>query len=277
MKKNLVLAGALSLLTVSAAWAAAPVALPAAIKEKGFIAAGIMPNYPPMDFKDPATNQLTGVDYDLGMEIGKRLGIEVKWQETAFEQMVSGLATQRLDIVLSGMTDTAERQKTVDFVDYFKTGPQFYTLASNADLMNVEDLCGKKVGTSRRTTFPAEIATWSKAHCEANGKPAIVVVGSEGSADARTQLRQSRLDAAVQGSETLPYVQQQEPGLYRVLGEPIALQVTGLGVGKRNPELSQAIMSALDAMIADGTYLQILRKWGLEKGAVDKATLNGGA
>jgi polar amino acid transport system substrate-binding protein len=72
-------------------------------------------------------------------------------------------------------------------------------------------------------------------------------------------------------------VQQQEPGLYRVLGEPIALQVTGLGVGKRNPELSQAIMSALDAMIADGTYLQILRKWGLEKGAVDKATLNGGA
>ena len=45
---------------------------------------------------------------------------------------------------------------------------------------------------------------WSKKNCEAKGKPALEIVGTEGSADARTQLRQKRLDAAVQGSETLP-------------------------------------------------------------------------
>jgi len=276
MKKKLIVGAALSLLCAVGTWAAEAADLPAAIKDKGFVAAGIMPNYPPMDFKDPASNQLTGVDYDLGMEIGKRLGLQMKWQETAFEQMVSGLATQRLDIVLSGMTDTPERQKTVDFVDYLKTGPQFYTLDRNHSINVPSDLCGKKVGTSRRTTFPAEIAAWSAKNCEGAGKPAIVVVGAEGTADARTQLRQSRLDAAVQGSETLPYVQAQEPGAYRILGSPLTTQLSGLGVGKNNPALSQAIVDALNAMIADGSYSTILKKWGLEQGGVAKAQLNAG-
>lgn len=276
MKKMLVLTAALSVFTAPGAWAADPAGLPTAIKDKGFIAAGIMPNYPPMDFKDPGTNQLTGVDYDLGMEIAKRLGIELKWQETAFEQMVSGLVTQRLDIVLSGMTDTPERQKTVDFVDYFKTGPQFYILDTSKDVKVATDLCGKKVGTSRRTNFPVEIAKWSAANCEAKGKPAIVVVGTEGSADARAQLRQARLDGAVQGSETLPYIQTQEPGAYRVIGEPLTFQLTGLGVAKGNAGLSAAIVATLDAMIADGSYGKILKTWNLEIGAVDKAQLNQG-
>ncbi|KFE49685.1 ABC transporter substrate-binding protein [Pseudomonas sp.] len=265
----------LSALISVSSWAADTHVLPKSITEKGYISAGIAPNYPPMDFKDPATNKLTGIDYDLGTEISKRLGIEIRWQETAFEQMVSGLATNRIDIVMSGMTDTPERQKTVDFVDYFSTGPQFYTLESQKDLKDIEDMCGKKIGTSRRTTFPVEIAKWSDVNCVAKGKPAIVVIGTEGSADARAQLRQGRLDAAVQGSETLPYIQGQEPGVFKVIGGTLARQLTGLGVAKNNPELSAAIIATLNDMIKDGSYAKILDKWQLKDGAVAEATLNG--
>jgi len=266
---------ALSALISVSSWAADTHVLPKSITEKGYISAGIAPNYPPMDFKDPATNKLTGIDYDLGTEISKRLGIEIRWQETAFEQMVSGLATNRIDIVMSGMTDTPERQKTVDFVDYFSTGPQFYTLESQKDLKDIDDMCGKKIGTSRRTTFPVEIAKWSDVNCVAKGKPAIVVIGTEGSADARAQLRQGRLDAAVQGSETLPYIQGQEPGVFKVIGGTLARQLTGLGVAKNNPELSAAIIATLNDMIKDGSYAKILDKWQLKDGAVAEATLNG--
>ncbi len=265
----------LSALISVSSWAANTHLLPKSITEKGYISAGIAPNYPPMDFKDPATNKLTGIDYDLGTEISKRLGIEIRWQETAFEQMVSGLATNRIDIVMSGMTDTPERQKTVDFVDYFSTGPQFYTLESQKVLKDIDDMCGKKIGTSRRTTFPVEIAKWSDVNCVAKGKPAIVVIGTEGSADARAQLRQGRLDAAVQGSETLPYIQGQEPGVFKVIGGTLARQLTGLGVAKNNPELSAAIIATLNDMIKDGSYVKILDKWQLKDGAVAEATLNG--
>ncbi|WP_397450831.1 ABC transporter substrate-binding protein [Pseudomonas sp. NA-150] len=271
--KNLILTSVLAALMAStSAWAE----LPAAIKAKGELVVAIMPNYPPMDFKDPATNTLTGIDYDLGNALGERLGVKIKWQETAFEQMVSGLVTKRVDLVLSGMTDTAERQKSVTFIDYFTSGPQFYTLAKRDDIKDVTDLCGKKVGTSRRTTWPAEAAEWSKANCEAAGKPALIVLGSEGSADARAQLRQGRLDAAMQGSETIPYLMSQEKDQYKPLGTAISKQFTGLGVNKANPELVTAISEALQGMIADGTYQAILKKWNLESGAVDKILVNNG-
>ncbi|MCQ6257402.1 ABC transporter substrate-binding protein [Pseudomonas sp. Q11] len=250
--------------------------LPASIKDKGEIVVAIMPNYPPMDFKDPATNQLTGLDYDLGNALAERLGIKIKWQETGFEQMINALTTDRVDMVLSGMTDTAERQASVTFVDYFTSGPQFYTLQKNKDTNEIIDLCGKKVGTSRRTTFPSEIAEWSKANCEAAGKPAINVVGTEGSADARAQLRQSRIDAAMQGSETLPYLKTQEKDMYKTVGLPISSQFTGLGVSKKKPELSEAVKVALQSMIDDGSYQAILKKWELELGAIKTATINAG-
>lgn len=250
--------------------------LPASIKEKGEIVVAIMPNYPPMDFKDPATNKLTGLDYDLGNALAERLGVKIKWQETGFEQMINALTTERVDMVLSGMTDTAERQASVTFVDYFTSGPQFYTLQKNAATNEIIDLCGKKVGTSRRTTFPAEIAEWSKANCEAAGKPAINVIGTEGSADARAQLRQSRIDAAMQGSETLSYLKTQEKDMYKTVGQPISVQFTGLGVSKKKPELSEAVKVALQSMVDDGSYNAILKKWDLELGAIKDVTINAG-
>lgn len=272
--KNFVIPAVLAGLMASSFTFAAE--LPASIKAKGEIVVAIMPNYPPMDFKDPATNTLTGLDYDLGNALAERLGVKIKWQETGFEQMINALTTDRVDMVLSGMTDTAERQASVTFVDYFTSGPQFYTLQKNKDFNEITDLCGKKVGTSRRTTFPAEIAEWSKANCEAAGKPAINVIGTEGSADARAQLRQSRIDAAMQGSETLPYLKTQEKDMYKTVGLPISKQFTGLGVSKKKPELSEAVKVALQSMIDDGTYQTILKKWDLELGAIKTVTVNAG-
>jgi polar amino acid transport system substrate-binding protein len=272
--KNFVIPAVLAGLMASSFTFAAE--LPASIKAKGEIVVAIMPNYPPMDFKDPATNTLTGLDYDLGNALAERLGVKIKWQETGFEQMINALTTDRVDMVLSGMTDTAERQASVTFVDYFTSGPQFYTLQKNKDFNDITDLCGKKVGTSRRTTFPAEIAEWSKANCEAAGKPAINVIGTEGSADARAQLRQSRIDAAMQGSETLPYLKTQEKDMYKTVGLPISQQFTGLGVSKKKPELSEAVKVALQSMIDDGTYQTILKKWDLELGAIKTVTINAG-
>src|SRR5256885_453877 len=85
--------------------------------------------------------------------------------------------------------------------------------------VNATDPCGKKIGTTRSTSFPAEIDKWSKQACEGAGKPAAQYVPGENSIDVRNQLKQGRIDAAVQGSETLPYAQQQESGKYRIIGE----------------------------------------------------------
>ena len=141
--------------------------------------------------------------------IAHKLGIKIEWQETSFDQMMPAIATGRVDAIISGMSDLATRHDAASFIDYLHTGPQFFIQQSRAgEFKDMAALCGKNVGASRRTSFPKEIAAWSDAHCA--GRP-INVVGTEGSADARTQLRQGRIDAAVQGSETLGYIMEQEP------------------------------------------------------------------
>jgi polar amino acid transport system substrate-binding protein len=247
------------------------------IVKGGKLNVAIVPNYPPLDVRDPATNELTGFDVDLGEALAKKLGITLNWQETSFEQMVSALATGRVDAILSGMTDLASRHDTVSFVDYLRSGPQFFVQGARiGEFPDMLALCGKKVGSSRRTSFPSEISKWSDAHCKPAGKPDIVNVGTDGSADARTQLKQGRIDAAVQGNETLPYVMGLEPGKYAPVGAPIGSQLTGMGVAKANTALQQALAGALGEIIADGSYAKLLAKWQLSDNAVDKATINAG-
>ena len=250
------------------------VELPAEIAKQGSIRVAIVPNYPPMEFRDTATNALTGFDVELGEALGRKLGVKIAWQETSFDQMMPAIATGRVDAILSGMTDMASRQDTATFVDYLRNGPRFFAQQSRAaEFKDTMALCGKKVGASRRTSFPKLVAAWSDAHC--GGDP-VKFVGTEGSADARTQLRQGRLDAAVQGGETLPYMMDLEPGAYIPIGDVFAVQFTGLALNVKEKALQQAVVEALDALIADGSYRALLAKWKLTDYGVEKATINAG-
>ena len=165
--------------------------------------------YAPMEYRDPATNELVGLDIDLANEVAKRLGVKIVWSETPFAELIPSLQTKRADFIISGISDRASRRETADFIDYLTTGPQFFVLAEST-AKAATDLCGKKVGTTRSTSFPVEIEKWSKQNCETSGKPAVQFVPGENSIDVRNQLKQGRIDAAVQGSETLPYAQAQE-------------------------------------------------------------------
>lgn len=254
--------------------APAPAAeLPDAIRKAGVLRLTVNATYAPMEYRDPATNELKGLDVDLAAEIAKRLGLTITWSEVPFAQLIPDLQTNRADFVISGISDRASRRETADFIDYLTTGPQFFTL-SDAPIKAPADLCGRKVGTVRSTSFPAEIATWSGANCEGAGKPAIQVVPGENSIDVRNQLKQGRVEAAVQGSETLPYAQETEPGKYRVVGEPFAKGFQGIMVRKGDDALRAVLTDTLAAMIADGSYRAVLAKYGLSGNAVAAPTLN---
>jgi len=253
---------------------ATAIELPPDIAKRGSIKVALVPNYPPMEFRDPATNNLSGFDVELGEALGRKLGVKIEWQETSFAEFMPSIATGRVDAILSGFTDYASRHEIATFVDYLRSGPRFFVQQSRAaEFKDPVALCGKKVGASRRTSFPAQIAAWSETHCGGN---AIVFVGTDGSADARTQLKQGRIDAAVQGNETLPYIMDLEPGAYAPVGETIASQFTGIALPVKEKALQQAMVEAVDALLADGTYRTLLAKWKLNDNGIEKATINAG-
>jgi polar amino acid transport system substrate-binding protein len=247
--------------------------LPEAIRQAGVLRLTVNSTYAPMEYRDPATNELVGLDIDLAGEIAKRLGVKITWSETPFAELIPSLQTRRADFIISGISDRSSRRETADFVDYLTTGPQFFVLAENAAKATT-DLCGKKVGTTRSTSFPIDIEKWSKQNCEAAGLAAVQYVPGENSIDVRNQLKQGRIDAAVQGSETLPYALAQETGKYRIVGEPFAKGYQGIMFRKDDAALREAITEQLAAMIADGSYKAILDKYGLGGNAVARPVMN---
>jgi polar amino acid transport system substrate-binding protein len=248
--------------------------LPASVKASGVIRISVNAIYPPMEYRDPASNKLIGLDIDLGEALAKKLGVRIEWSESAFEQLIPGLQTGRSDLILSGLSDLPARRESLDFIDYLKSGAQFYALAASP-LAAPADLCGKKVGTSRSTSFPDQIRRWSQDNCEAKGLQAIAVVPAESTADARAQLKQGRIDAAVQGSETVPYMMSLDPGSFKPLGGSFTVNYQGIAFRKADTAFRDAVAEALTALIQDGTYQQILAKWNLPGNAVPGLVING--
>ncbi len=266
------------MLGLSVAGGALAAELPAKYQQAGKVIVANQPNYPPMEYRDPKTNQLKGVDIDLALALAKQLNVSVEWADIGFEQMISSLTTGRADLIHSGMSDLPKRRDSLVFVDYMKSGAQFYTDYQHRDQYQTpSDFCGKKVGMSRRTSFPDEAKKWSDANCVANGKPALVVVGTEGSADARMQLKQGRLDGAVQGSETIPYLIDLEPNTYAAVGKPFTAVYQGMGFDKNATDLKEAYATALAQLMASGEYQAIFAKYGLADAALDGIYVNGEA
>jgi polar amino acid transport system substrate-binding protein len=267
----------LAALAATCATAALAGEVPERIKKAGKIVIATQPNYAPIAYKDPATNKLVGFDIELGEAIAKELGVAVEWQEIVFAQMLPSLTTGRVDMVMAGMSDLPSRRETVDFVDYMKSGAQFYTtVANSATIKSPADLCGKTVGASRSTNWPKQIGEWSDANCKAAGKPEIKVVGTEGSVDARAQLKTGRLDAGVQGNETLPYLQSIEPNTYVVLGAAFTEALTGIPFPKAETQLRDAVRDAIASLQKKGTYAAILKKYGLDANAMPEIVINQG-
>jgi len=272
---NLLRRIALSALVALAPALAAAQALPERIAKTKVIKIAVNAIYPPMEFKDPETAKLIGFDVDLANALAKELGVTLEWQESAFEQLLPSLATGRVDMILSGLSDRPARRETADFIDYLNSGVQFYVLASRADVSQPADLCGKTIGTSRSTSFPAEIKTWSDTNCVAAGKPAITVEGTSDNAAARAQLKQGRFEGGAQGSETVPYVMSQEPNVYKAIGGPFGGLQQGIAFTKADTPLRDAVLAAFKKLLANGSYAAIIAKWNLQSSAVKQAAVNG--
>ena len=253
---------------------AAAQTLPARFNDSKIVHIAVNGTYPPMESVDPATNKLVGFDIDLGEALAKKLGVTLEWQDGTFAQLIPSLQTGRDDMILSGISDLPARRDTMDFIDYLNSGAQFYTLEGSS-IKTPDDLCGKKVGTVRSTNYPANIAAWSADHCEKAGKPAIESVGVDRMPLVHTELQQGRIDAAVQGSETLPALMKAEPNIYRLVAPPFTKNFQGIAFAKADTGFRDAVLGALKSLYADGTYATLIKKWELDASAAPTITVNG--
>jgi polar amino acid transport system substrate-binding protein len=265
----------------AAAWLLAPWAgqaqtLPPDIAASKTVRVALNTGYPPLEMRDPKTNEVVGFDIDLANAMAKVLGVKLEWQDGAFEQMTPSLQSGRVDMIMSGFYDLPKRRGAFDFIDYLRAGAQFYAPKSATELKSATDLCGQTITTSRGTNFPDTTKAWSEKNCVAAGKPAMTVITDTDLGQQLSNLKQGRAAAAVQGLEAVPTICDMDGNAYRPIGEPFSSTLMGIAFNKSEAQLRDAFVFALKRVIADGDYAVLIKKWKLDLSSYTEASVNQG-
>jgi len=222
---------------------------------------GVDASYAPFESKAP-NGQLVGFDIDLGNEICKRMHAKCVWVENDFDGMIPALKAKKFDGVLSSMSINEARLKEINFsVKLFNTPTRMVAKAGSGLLPTAASLKGKRVGVEQGTIQEA----YAKAHWAPAG---VEVVPYQNQSLVLADLASGRLDASLQDA-----IQADDGFLKKPEGKGFAFAGgdlndpktlgTGAGIGlrKEDTDLKAAIDKAIGAMLKDGSYKQIAKKY----------------
>ncbi|MFD1212083.1 ABC transporter substrate-binding protein [Arthrobacter sp. GCM10027362] len=248
--------------------------LPEDIQKAGTINVASNVEYPPFESFDTDGTTIVGIDRDIADELEKQLGVTLKFNNIAFDAIIPGLVSGRYDMAMSAMSDTVERQKQVDFVDYFSAGGGIMTAAANAEsLKTLDDLCGKAVGIVKGTTEDADAAEQSE-KCKAAGKAPLNVTIYAGQNQAVLAVQSGRVDAFLVDSTSGSVIAAESKGQL-VQGPRYQDLAFGIVFPKDSRQLTEAVQKAMGELKADGSYGKILAKYEMADHAVDEFPING--
>jgi polar amino acid transport system substrate-binding protein len=252
----------------------------ATVPEDQLVTAGILTicsdiPYPPQEFFDEAGNP-TGSDIDIASEIAKRVGLEPRVENSVFDTIIAALTGGKCDIIASAQNITDERLGQVNMIPFFKAGQSFVVAKGNPAGITTElDLCGKKVAAESGTTesdYVKGTGDYTGAglnkKCTDGGKAAVDLQEFQKDSDALLALSAGQVDAYFADSPVAGYYTVQQPDQFELSGVTVEIADEGISVAKDHKELGDAVAAALLSMVNDGTYVQILTKYGLQDSAV---------
>lgn len=251
--------------------------VPDDVRDAGSVSVGTEAQYPPYEFVDAADGEtIVGLDMDLLEAAAGRLGLDYELNNVAFDTLLPSLDSERYDLVVAGITDSAERQVNYDFVDYFSADQAIIVPAGNPEgISEMSDLCGLTVSVLVDTTQQALLEAENDASCA--GDP-IDILTQQTDTEALTQVQSERAAATLTQEAVGVYNASQIQGgeAFEVANEgPISGEPLGFVFAKGDDELRDAFQAALQSLVDDGTYAEILDGWDVSLGALDEITVNG--
>lgn len=249
---------------------AAVALLPDDIRESGTLVIGIDATYPPNEYKNDAGEPI-GWSVDLGNAMAAKLGLEPEYQISSFDKILPSITGGSYDIGLSSFTDNEEREKVVDFVNYYEAGIQWaQAIGGDVDPANA---CGLTVAVQATTYEETDELPAKSQECVDAGKEPITILKYEKQDEASNALALGQADAMSADSPITLYAVSKLADKIELAGEAFDVAPYGIAVDKGSP-LAKAVQAALQSLVDDGTYLDILSEWGVDAGAVDAITIN---
>ncbi|RKP58209.1 ABC transporter permease subunit [Cohnella endophytica] len=213
---------------------------------------GTSPDYPPYESVDAkGSGEIVGIDIDIAKYIANHLGYELQIASMDFSGLIAALQTGRVDFVMSGMSVTEERKKSVAFSESYYTARNTIVSRKDKAYETVEQLSGKVVGAqlgSIQDTFAQTI-------------PGAKQKKLNKIADLIQEMNAKRLDAAIVEDAVAIEMVQANPNL--VLSFlPSSEEDTGYAIAfPKQTKLVDAFNLELANMKANGELQKIIDKW----------------
>jgi polar amino acid transport system substrate-binding protein len=232
-------------------------------------------SYAPLEFYGPG-HQIEGFDIDLAQAISKRMGEPIDVTNHLFDDLIPSLRRGAFDLAISAISDTRAREGQVDFVDYLLAGSGMLVPAGNPKhIFSLSALCGLRVDVQKGTSQDTALGEQSDA-CKKVGLAPISVMQFPTDDAAFQAFTQGKSDVHVTDFPVVAYLAKTNNHKFEVAGRQFDLVPYGIAVPKNDPALRARVVSALQAVIADGEYDALLKKWGLEQGALRSAPIDAG-
>ena len=245
------------------------IAAPTDLLTSGVLTVGSDTTYPPQEFPDVKNpGSYTGFDIDLITAIAQKMGLKAQIEKADFGTIITSLSNKRFDVVISAVTINDDRKKVVDFVPYFNAGESLLVQKGNPkNLKTTADLCGQDVGVQKGTVEQDDLTAANTA-CKKAGKAAINVTVLQDQTAVVQLLATNRVVATYQDSPVTDYYNKLNPGQFEVGGSVVNAAQEGIVVRKGDTSMFNAVQSALKSLQSDGTYKNLINKWGVTTGAI---------
>lgn len=216
---------------------------------------GIDDTYPPMEYKDEAGKNV-GFDIELAMELGKRLGKEVEFVPTAWSAIFTALSADKYDCIISSLSITDERKKTLAYTRPYIANSQVIVVKSdNTDVNSEKDLKDKIVAVQMGTTSEEACNEFTKS------TPFKDFKKYEAMTEALSELKIGRVDAVVCDLVIGKYFVAKDTKSYKTVNTTLPNEPIGIGFTKANQAEADKIDKLIGDMMADGSLKKISEKW----------------
>lgn len=247
--------------------------VPDDLREAGVIRIGTDASYAPSQFLDEDGSTIIGMDVDLFDAVAAELGLETQWENADFGTIIGGVNGDRYDIGVSSFTINDERKQEVNMVSYFNAGTQWAVASGNPEGVDPDAPCGLTVAVQANTVQDQEDLPPKVEACEAEGNP-MTVLQFEGQDQATAALVSGRADAMLADSPVVSYAIAQVGDTIEAAGEIYDAAPYGYVIPMQDTDLAEAIVAALEAIAANGTYDAVLDEWGQVEGGIDDFAVN---
>lgn len=226
-------------------------------KDDKVLRVGIDNTYPPMEYKDDSGSNV-GFDIELANAIGDKLGKKIEFVPTAWSAIFTALNTDKFDCIISSLSITDERKKTIAFTrPYISNSQVIVVKADNTTIGSEKDLKDKIVGVQLGTTSEDSCKEFTKT------TPFKDFKKYDGMTEVLSELKIGRIDAVVTDLVVAKYfVAKDTSKSYKIVNTTLPSEPIGVGTNKsNNAKLAEDIDKILADLMADGTLKKISEKW----------------